>query len=353
MTLRELFTPKRVFLSVGIILLLVFFSRQLVTTFVPFIIGIILAALLDPVIGYLVDRLRLPRGLAVGLTLLAVGSATFALLFFSISRMVSELIELTNLLPSYARAITELTDDLLEHFNQLNEHIPPVISLNIQRSVEGFLETLETGTRDLINRVLSTFASLPTFLLVSLISLVSTYFVARDKDLLVDTMLRLVPLKWRDQVSHARERVAVDLVGYLKGRILILIVAVLVSGIGFFIIGTRYWVLLALVVGILDTIPIIGPGVLFTPWIAVSALGGDLDMAVYLTILYFIIFAVHQLVEPKIMGDSVGIHPLMMLLALYGGIVFFGAWGIIAGPFVAILVKAIIAAGLITFPTRS
>lgn len=353
MTLRDLFTPKRVFFSLIVILLLLFFSRQVVTTLVPFIIGIILAALLDPIISYLVKRLRLPRGLSVGLTLLAVGSATLAMLFFSISRMVSELIELTNLLPTYARAITELTDDLLDHFNQLNEHIPTVISLNIQRSVEGFLGSLETGTRDLINRVLSTFASLPTFFLVSLISLVSTYFAARDKDLLVDAMLRLVPPRWRDQVSHARERVAVDLVGYLKGRILLLIIAVLLSGTGFFIIGTRYWVLLALVVGILDTIPIIGPGILFTPWIAISALGGDLDMAVYLTILYFIIFAVHQLIEPKIMGDSVGIHPLMMLLAFYGGIVFFGAWGIIAGPFIAILIKAIMAAGLITWPDRS
>lgn len=353
MSFREVFTPKRVLILLAVAVLLVLFSRQLVTTLVPFVVGIILAALLDPVINFLVGRLRLPRGLAVGLTLLAVGSATFALLFFSISRMVSELIELTNLLPVYGTAITELTDDLLEHFTRLNENIPTVISLNIQRSVEGFLDTLEKGTRDLMNRVLATFTSLPTFLLVSLISLVSTYFVARDKDILVDTMLRFVPARFRDQVSTARERIAVDLVGYIKGRILILIITVLVSGTGFFIIGTRYWVLLALIVGVLDSIPIIGPGIIFTPWVAVSALAGNLNLAVYLTVLYFVIFAVHQLVEPKIMGDSVGVHPLVMLLSIYGGIVFFGVWGIIAGPFIAILVKATMDAGLWKIPTKS
>lgn len=353
MNLKELITPKRAVILLVVLILAILFSRKLVTALVPFIIGIILAALLDPVIDFLVEKLRMPRSLAVGLTLLAAGSGAFALLFFSISRMVSELMELTNLLPTYGSAITELTDDLLDHFTRLNENIPTVISLNIQRSVEGFLETLEKGTRDLINRVLAAFTSLPTFLLVSLISLVSTYFIARDKDLLVETMLRFVPHRWRDQVSIARERIAVDLVGYIKGRVLILIITVLLSGTGLFIIGTRYWVLLALVIGILDSIPVIGPGIIFTPWVAVSALTGDLNRAVYLTVLYFVIFAVHQLAEPKIMGDSVGVHPLVMLLAIYGGIVFFGVWGIIAGPFIAILVKAVLDAGLIRLPDKS
>ena len=353
MSVRELITPKRAVIFVTVVILLILFSRKLITTLVPFIVGIIIAALLDPIISFLVSRMRLPRSLAAGLALLAAGSAAFALLFFSISRLVSELIELTNLLPEYGSTITELTDNLLDHFTRINENIPTVISLNIQRSVEGFLETLEQGTRDLINRVLAAFASFPTFLFISLISLVATYVVARDKDLLVDTMLQFVPDRWRDQVSLARERVAVDLVGYIKGRVLLLTIAVLLSGTGFFIIGTRYWVLLALMVGILDSIPIIGPGIVFTPWVAMRALAGDLNGAVYLTVLYFVIFAVHQLAEPKIMGDSVGVHPLVMLLAIYGGIVFFGMWGIIVGPFIAIMIKAILDAGLIRLPTKS
>ena len=312
--------------------------------------GIILAALLDPIINFLADRLRLPRSLAVGLSLLGAGSAAFALLFFSISRMVSELIELTNLLPTYGSAITELTDDLLDHFTKLNENIPTVISLNIQRSVEGFLETLEKGTRDLINRVLAAFES-------AYLPLCEPYFAGihvfyrRDKDLLVETMLRFVPGRWRDQVSVARSASPLIWWGTSK-QDTPLIIAVLLSGTGLFIIGTRYWVLLALVIGLLDSIPIIGPGIVFTPWIAVSAITGDLNRAVYLTVLYFLIFAVHQLAEPKIMGDSVGVHPLVMLLAIYGGIVFFGVWGIIAGPFLAIMVKAILDAGLMRLPNK-
>jgi len=352
MNLKEWISPKRAFALLLVLILCVLFHRKLVTAIVPFIVGILLAALLDPLINFLENRLRMPRSLAVGVTLLAAAAAAFALLFFSINRMVTELIEFANRLPSYGSQLTELTDDLLDRFSRFNENIPTVISLNIERSIESFLETVQQTTRDLINRVLAAFTSLPTFLFVSLITLVSTYFVARDKELLVETMLRFVPDRWRDRVSVARERIAVDLVGYIKGRVLLLIIALAISGVGLFIIGTRYWVLLALVIAVLDTIPIIGPGIVFTPWVAACALTGDLNRAVYLSILYFVIFAVHQLAEPKIMGDSVGVHPLVMLAAIYGGIVFFGVWGIIVGPFIAILIKAVLDTGLVRLPEK-
>ncbi len=148
---------------------------------------------------------------------------------------------------------------------------------------------------------------------------------------------------------------ATDLLGFIKGRILMLIIATLISGIGLFLIGTRYWLLIAIAIGILDNIPPVvgGPGIIFTPWVAVNVITGDLDRAVYLTILYLVIFSVRQLSEPKIMGDSVGIHPLIMLIAIYGGIVFFGFLGIFLGPIIAILIRAATLSGLFKFPPYS
>jgi predicted PurR-regulated permease PerM len=84
-----------------------------------------------------------------------------------------------------------------------------------------------------------------------------------------------------------------------------------------------------------------------------SVIGGNIDQAVYLTILYFIIFAFRNFTEPKIMGDSVGLHPLIMLLAIYGGVVLFGVWGIFIGPVIAIVVRATTASGLFKWPPYS
>lgn len=351
--LRDVFTPKRVVAIIIVGLILVFFSKQLATVLLPFVIGLSFAIILEPVITFLEKRLRFPRGLAVLTTLIAVGGLAWYGIFLIVGKMIGELMDLASLLPMYRETITDLTNDLLAQVETLNETLPPVVNLNIQGSVQEFLVSLEGGTKDLINRVLAAFSSLPVFVVVTLISLVSTFFIARDKDLVLATFMRFVPPKMRDQVGELRRIVAIDLLGFVKGRLLLLIIATLIAGVGLFLIGTRYWLLMALVIGVVDNIPVIGPGIIFTPWVAVNVIAGDVDRGVYLTILYFIIFSVHQLVEPKIMGDSVGIHPLIMLLAMYAGIVFFGVMGIIVGPIVAILIRATTASGLFKFPPYS
>lgn len=349
--IREILTPKRVIYLIIITLSLIFFSKQIATALLPFFIGLGFAIVLEPLVSYLEKYLRIPRGIAVLTTLLAVGALASYGIFLIIGKMIGELIDLSSLLPLYRETITNLTNDLLGQVELLNESLPPVMSLNIQHSVQEFLLTLEAATKDLINRVLAAFTSLPVFVVVSIFSLVSTFFIARDKDLIVDTLMNFVPPRMRDQVGEARKILAYDLLGYIKGRLLMLLIATLISGVGLFLIGTRYWLLLAIVMGILDNIPVVGPGILFTPWVAVNVISGDINRAVYLTILYFVIFAIRNFSEPKIMGDSVGIHPLLMLLAIYGGVVFFGFMGIFIGPFIAILIRAATVSGLFKFPS--
>lgn len=348
--LRELLSPKRIFILIALAVVLVFFSKQLATALLPFIIGITFAIILEPIIAFLVRRLRVPRGPAVFTTLIAAGALASYGIFMIISQLVGELVELGSLLPEYRETITNLTTDLLDQIEILNENLPAVMSLNIQLSVQEFLLTLEDGTKNLINNVLATFTSLPTFVLISIITLVATFFIARDKDLILSTVMHMVPPRLRGQVSEFRETVSVDLFGFIKGRLVMLLLATLITGIGLFLIDVRYWILMALIIGIMDNIPVIGPGIIFTPWVAMSVISGNINRAVYLTILYFVIFTVRQLAEPKIMGDSVGLHPLIMLLAMYGGVVFFGVFGIFIGPVIAILIRATTASGLFKWP---
>jgi len=351
--LRELLTPKRVIAAILIAVVLVFFSKQLVAALLPFIIGVTFAVILEPIISFLEKRMRVPRGPAVFATLISAGALASYGVFMVVSQLIGELVELAALLPEYRETITNLTTDLLGQFEILNENLPNVMSINIQTSVQEFLVTLEKGTREFLNGVLATFSSLPTFVLMSVIALVATFFIARDKDLIIDTIMQFVPPGARDKAKTFRETVSVDLFGYIKGRVVMLLISILVAAVGLFLIGTRYWILLAIIIGILDQVPIVGPGVIFTPWVAMSVIAGDVDRAVYLTILYFVIFAFRNFVEPKIMGDSVNLHPLLMLLAIYGGAVFFGVVGIFIGPIIAILIRATTASGLFRWPPYS
>ncbi|NLO94470.1 MAG: sporulation integral membrane protein YtvI [Firmicutes bacterium] len=348
--LRELLTPKRVVVVLLAALFLIFFSRQLGTVLLPFLIAVSFAVILEPVIGFLERRLRFPRSLAVLATLVAVGGLAWYGIVLIVGQLVGQLIDLASLLPVYRETITEMTEDLLGHLQTLNESLPPIVSVNIQTSVQDFLVTLEDSTRDLINRVLGAFSGLPSFLLVSIITLVATYFFSRDKELIIDTFMHFVPPGSRDKALEFRRTLSVDLFGYIKGRFLLFIISTVITAVGLFLIGTRYWVLLAILIGIIEQVPVVGPGIVFTPWVAMSVISGDIDRAVYLTILYFIIFATRNFAEPKILGDSVGLHPLIMLLAIYGGVVFFGVVGLVLGPVLAIIIRATTVAGLFKFP---
>lgn len=191
--LREYLTPRRVIVFVLIAVFLVFFSKQLATILLPFLIGVTFAIILEPIIGLLERRLRVPRGPAVFATLISAGALAGYGVFLVVSQLIGELVELASLLPEYRETITNLTTDLLQQVEILNENLPAVMSLNIQLSVQEFLLGLEQGTKDLINRVLATFSGLPSFIVVSIITLVATFFIARDKDQIIEAFMQLVP----------------------------------------------------------------------------------------------------------------------------------------------------------------
>ncbi len=352
MSWREVFiwfTPKRVLLILLLLTILPFlfiFSKPLATILFPFLTALVLAAVIEPIVELLERKLKLPRNVAVMVTLASTMLLAGYILFLVVAKTVTELVDLASLLPLYRSTIVDFSNDLFSQFENLNESLPPIVSVNIQRSLEEFLKALEAGTREVINRVVATFAGLPVFFVVSIIIVVSTYFISKDKQLLLNLMFRLIPEKLHERVESAKEGISYGLVGFVKARLVLLAIATGIAALGLFLINTRYWMLLAILIGVLDNIPVVGPGVIFTPWVGIAILMGDINRAVYLAVLYTIIFAFRQLVEPKIMGDSIGIHPLAMVMAMYAGIVFFGVLGLFIGPMILIIIRATILAGL-------
>ena len=103
--LRELLTPRRVIAVVLLVIVLVFFSRQLATTLLPFIIGVAFSIVLEPIISLLEKRVRLPRGIAVFATLITAGALAAYGVFMIISQIIGELMELASLLPEYRKPL--------------------------------------------------------------------------------------------------------------------------------------------------------------------------------------------------------------------------------------------------------
>src|SRR5690606_38642574 len=115
-------------------------------------------------------------------------------------------------------------------------------------------------------------------------------------------------------------------IAFAKGQLIILAITTAVAALGLYLLGIRYWMTLSILAGILDFIPVVGPGFLFMPWAGVSLVLGDTSLAIALAIIYLAVFGVRQIFQTKVLGDSIGVHPLLMLISIYGGIVWFGVY---------------------------
>ena len=134
--------------------------------------------------------------------------------------------------------------------------------------------------------------------------------------------------------------------GYLKAEISLILVSFVISLIGLYILqftgfNIEYPLLMALAIGFVDALPILGSGTIMLPWAVISALNGDLNLGIGIIVLWVIMSVVRQILEPKIVSGNIGIHPIFTLIAMYTGFKVIGIMGMLIGPIVLIILKSI------------
>ena len=111
---------------------------------------------------------------------------------------------------------------------------------------------------------------------------------------------------------------------------------------GLTILGVQYSFFIGFLIGIIDAIPALGSGFFYWPWVTFSLITGNYNRSIGLLCIYFIIFFIRQGLEPRIVGDQLGVHPVVMLMSVYFGLYIFGIPGVIIGPCVSVIIKSII-----------
>ncbi len=126
---------------------------------------------------------------------------------------------------------------------------------------------------------------------------------------------------------------------YVKTQGIIMAGTAFVCSVGLFLMKNPYYLLLGVVIGIVDALPIFGTGTIFVPWILVSILQKDWKMAGGLLFIYGICYALREILETKWMGNEVGLTPLETLISMYVGLLLFGIWGFLLGPVGLLLIE--------------
>lgn len=333
--------------------LLLLLSERVLAAGLPFLLGYLLAAAIEPAVGFLVRQARLPRHVAVALvlTLLIAVLAYFSILF--VGRLVGELASAARAIPDLGQALSGVLERITNQTQGYALAMPDVLREALQSSLNQLYLRLQQLLMQLASQVVTSISALPTLVGVAMATVLSAYFFARDRNTLGAGLLRHLPARWQEPVGRALQRTHEDLLGFLKGLSLILTLSTTVSAVAFYFMGVRFWMVTALLTGVVDMIPVVGPGLFFFPWAGAALLLGNPWLAVELLLLYGYIFLQRNILQATLLGPSIGIHPLVMLGALYAGVVFFGLAGVLLGPVVAIAGKAALTALMPEPPTAA
>lgn len=336
--------------SAGILLLWLTF-RYVWGIALPFLLAWLLSRAVRPVVDGVCRRTRVPRGVcAAGLVILAVGGVS-ALTVGGIRRGVTELGELVAELTADTEGIAAAIGSVLSRAESLSSRIPFLRRFENTPFYADFCARLDSFVETGINRLAETVTSrLPSaamtvagwvpaaFIFVTVTLLACYYFSADSGELgkrVSGFLLRLTPEGVRDRLPPLGRRLRRLGRQYLRAYLLLGGLTFLQMFIGLACLRVPYAFVLAILIAIVDFLPILGTGVVLIPWAVVSLLLGEVKLGIGLIVLYAVTTVIRQVLEPKLIGDGLGLHPLLSLAAMYAGLRLFGVWGMILAPLVA------------------
>ncbi len=324
-------------LIAAIVYLLLKYALSIVA---PFVIGFGVAAILNPLVRKLSCKFHMKRKAA----------ALFILLIFyaAIGTALSVIIVRTSVwIGQFSKNLPELYGDKLEPMivDALDSVRQMIAQFNgssesVTEGVAGLFDYLKSSLATMVSNIsvgalrwISGFAAaIPEFMVELLFSVISSFFFIMDFEGLISIIKSRLPKKAVRILFGLRKHFTGTVFKYFRSYTLIMLITFSELFFGLSLIGIRNAFFFALIIALLDMLPVIGTGVLLLPWAAVELINHNTGIGVGLIVLWAIILIVRNIIEPKIVGGQVGLNPLATLFTMFVGTKLFGFFGLFLAP---------------------
>lgn len=326
----------------------IYLGFKLATFYLPFLIAFIISLMLEPAIRFIMRKTKLRRKTSSIIVFIIAIVLIVGLLVWAGVTIVSEASNLLTSLNEYFEKGYALVQDLISQIDFSKFKISENIMDTIQSSAADFLGTLSDWAKNVLTGAINFLTSIPTIGVYVAVTLLALYFMCVDKVYMIDQLEHHMPQIWVKKIGIHLKGVIKSLGGYLKAELTLVLISFIITLIGLYIfyfvgLNVHYPLLMALIIGFVDLLPIFGSGTFMLPWAVLTACSGDFTLAIAILILWAIISIVRQFLEPKIVSGHIGIHPIFTLIAMYTGFKFIGVLGMIIGPILLIILKNIFA----------
>ena len=322
------------------------FIRYLLPILFPFLIGALLALAAEPLVRFLCAKLHMRRGLAAGIGVTMAFSSLLFIIIVLCGLLVRELRSLTAILPDLENSIRAGMDSLSRWLLNLASNAPTgirgVLTENVTEFFSGGSALLDRVTDYLLHLASGILSHVPDSFLSLGTAVISSFMISAKLPKIRDTLRSKAPFQKLRSTLNTLSRLKSALGGWLKAQLKLSCVTFLITALGFFLLRIPYAPVWAILVALVDAMPILGSGTALIPWSLVSFLQGNQAQAFGLLGIYAAAALSRSVLEPRLVGKQLGLDPLVTLLALYAGYKLFGFLGMILAPMLAVTVTQLL-----------
>lgn len=343
-------------LSLAIVLLfvIIFLLPKILVFFMPFVVGFILSLIANPVVRFLEKKLRIKRKYGTVLIIVAVIAVVVLLCYGIGAALLVGVRGFSEYLPTmFADARIEI-ETAIESIENALVRIPLLQNVRIPElgsiAKEAFGSLISGGDTSTVAAIGGFAKSIPGTLVGVVMGLLATYFFIADRDTLTELVVSKLPDSFLRRVEMMYNEVLKVVGGYFKAQFKIMGVIYIVITLGLMLLGVNYAWLISFGIAFLDMLPVFGAGTVLMPWAVVKLLSGSYITAVGMLVLYVVALLVHQLIQPKLIGESVGMNPFATLFFMYIGYQISGVFGMIVAIPLGMLLISCYKAGFFATP---
>lgn len=314
-------------------LLLIFVLPKAIVFLWPFVAGWIISMMTHPVIEYLEKKVKLPKKFGSAILIAAVITGIIVVLYFAVRGIALQVIGFIQDAPDIRHEIMRQGMIFQKKIEQFLSILPPSFGKQFDQwsgSIGELFKKAASSAGDYgVAHAGGVAKGVTSGLLGLVVMLFAAYMFSLEREKLIAWYEKCIPGFVKHKINVFMKNSVGVLVSYGLAQLKIMIVIIAILWIGFFIAGIGHSFIYSVLVGIVDIFPILGTGTVIIPWAIFKLITGDIKTAVILLIIYAICLVLKQVLQPKMMGDSMGISALTTIFLIYVGLKFGGLGGML------------------------
>lgn len=319
--------------ALAILLLCIFLVPKCIVFFMPFIVGWLISLIAAPVVRFFEEKFKVKRKAVSAIVIIAVIAVVVLAVYLIGAKLVKEGIGFINEVPKLWKIVLDEFNQVGKSLEVLYVKLPGDVQDKIQKITaemgtyfEGIIGNISAPTFEAVGNVAK---QIPDIIMALIICLLSAYFFVADKGYMAQVAEKYVPASIRYNFELIKRSFRKAIGGYFKAQFKIECWIYLLLVIGLLILNVKYALLVGLGIAFLDFLPVFGTGTVMIPWAVIAFLGKDYRMTFGLVIIWLVGQLVRQIIQPKIVGDSIGVDAIPTLFLLYIGYKIGGVVGMI------------------------